>query len=65
MRYENESHTFGQLSNYYLLLGDKDTKDLLGEVSFLFTERELKMAKNRWIKSGSPKLNKKKKFLFF
>lgn len=64
MRYENKSHTFGQLSSYYLLSGDKDTKDLLGDVSFLFTERELKMAKDRWAKNGRPKI-KKKKFLIF
>ena len=65
MRYKNENDTFGQISDYYLLSGDKDTKDLLGEVNFLFTERELKMARDRWNKNGKPKLEKKKKFLFF
>lgn len=65
MRYENNSHTFGQLSSYYLLSGDKDTNKLLGEVNFLFTERELKMARDRWTKNGRPEIKKKKKFLIF
>ena len=65
MRYQNESHSFGQLSHYYLLEGDQDTKNVVGRGDFLFTERELKMAKERWLKNGTPSIKKKKKFLFF
>lgn len=65
MLFENKEREFSEMPFYYAFTTDDVTKRTFGDGVFFFTESELRRAYKRWQKKGSPKIQTKKRFLFF
>ena len=56
MKYENEKQTFGETSEYFLIVPDKDIQEEFQTQGLLFTKTQIDVAKERYEKKGSPKV---------
>ena len=58
MKFENPNRTFGSLEEYYLFESNNHLGNEFNDSNFVFTPSEIKKAKERWEKFGSPEISK-------
>ena len=58
MKYDNDkqSFDFGEVSEYFLIVPDKDIREEFETEGLLFTKAQIEVAKDRYEKKGSPKV---------
>ena len=55
MKYDNDEQSFGEVSEYFLIIPDKDIREEFETEGLLFTKAQIDVAKERYEKKGSPK----------